>query len=620
MGTRLKFLSITFLLISLSIIQNAFAETRDGKTVYDKECAQCHDQPAARIPSKATLQEKSAAAIVKSLESGVMRVVGTFSLNGPERVAVAEYLTGKSFEENWTPNDSQFCAKADWDISNENKAPGWQGWGNGPANTRYQSAENAGISREQVPNLELAWAFAFPGETIAESQPTIHAGRLFVGSRSGRVYALDARSGCVHWTYDASAPVKSSMLIAPIDSKTGKKIGAFFSDLGGVTYGVDADSGEQLWRVIVEKHPAARIMGTPQIANEQLLIPMTSTESYLAADVNFECCVFRGSVTSVNTSNGNINWQYFTVPEAIENGVTASGTKMFGPAGATVWSAPTFDQKTGLIYVGTGENYSNPPTDTSDALLAISLKSQKLVWRYQGLVGDAWNMSCTTDNPLNCPENSGPDFDFGSSPILATHESGKRILIGAQKSGVAYAFDIDNDFKMLWEKQIAKGGILGGIEWGPAVDSQNVYIAIADIDWESDDIMLPDINLDTTAGGGLVALDLLTGEQRWEAPGIECGERKKCSPAQTAAVSAIPGAVFSGSMSGHLRAFDTSNGEVIWSFDTAQTFETVNGALGRGGALDATGPVIANGMLYTVSGYSKWGGLPGNVLLAFKVK
>ncbi|MGR8948458.1 MAG: outer membrane protein assembly factor BamB family protein [Gammaproteobacteria bacterium] len=608
--------TVLFSLISSNAVT---AATRDGAAVYAAECAQCHDQIAPRMPSKANLAEKSPRAIVQSLESGAMRVVGTFNLNGPERIAVAEYLTGRNFERQWAPDDSQFCQSDSWDRDSVSTRTKWDGWGNGAANTRFQNQAQAKLARAQVPQLELAWAFAFPGETIAESQPTIYGGRLFVGSRSGRVYALDATTGCVHWTFDAAAPVKTSVLVAPLRESKGNEFGAFFSDLAGNTYGVNAETGREIWRARVEPHPTARIMGSLQYANNQLLIPLTSTESYLAADVDFACCKFRGNVTAVNPVNGKVQWRFFTVPEAQETGVNTKGVKTFGPAGATIWSTPTYDEKNQLLYVGTGENSSNPPTKTSDAILAIDPENQKLAWSFQGLSGDAWNMSCTTDNPLNCPTDSGPDYDFGSSPIIAEHHSGRRILIAAQKSGVVHALDPDNNGELLWQRQIAKGGVLGGIEWGPAADEQRVYVAIADIGWQSEDLMLPDLAPDASAGGGLVALDLLTGEIIWEAPGIECGTRPKCSPAQTAAVTAIPGVVFSGSISGHLRAFDAETGKVIWSFDTAQTFDTVNGAVGRGGAIDATGPIVADGMLYTTSGYSKWGGLPGNVLLAFKV-
>jgi polyvinyl alcohol dehydrogenase (cytochrome) len=83
-------------------------------------------------------------------------------------------------------------------------------------------------------------------------------------------------------------------------------------------------------------------------------------------------------------------------------------------------------------------------------------------------------------------------------------------------------------------------------------------------------------------------------------------------------VTAIPGVVFSGAVDGHLRAFSTADGRVLWDFDTAQVYdETVNGIPGRGGSIDGDGPVVADGIVYITSGYGRNGGMPGNVLLAF---
>ena len=118
----------------------------------------------------------------------------------------------------------------------------------------------------------------------------------------------------------------------------------------------------------------------------------------------------------------------------------------------------------------------------------------------------------------------------------------------------------------------------------------------------------------------MVALDATSGEIVWEAPPGSCEGRKNCSPAQNAAVTVIPGAVFSGSLSGVMKAYDTNTGKVLWEYDTVREYESVNGAKARGGAIDGPGPVVVDGLVYITSGYAKFGGLPGNVLLAFEVK
>ena len=594
------------------------AEPRDGKTLYASECASCHDGGAARMPSRATLEAMPTAAIIRSLETGVMRVVGNFRLNGPERVAVAVYITGHLYDPNWNAGDEKSCASAQWPVADPFAAPHWNGWGNGTHNMRFQSAAYAGLTAEDISALELQWAYAFPGETIAESQPTIVDGRLFVGSRSGAVYALNSKTACVHWRFDTAGPVKNSVVIGKVAIGNVQKIVAFFGDLIGNAYAVDAADGTLIWRRRVDDFPTARLMGSFMLVGDQLFVPVTSLESTTVAATDAVCCLFRGSVVSLDPATGAERWRRYTIAdESRETGENAMGNPIYEPAGTTIWSAPTFDPGREMIYVGTGENSSHPATATSDAILAVDVNDTQIKWSYQGVSGDAWNMSCGTEDKTNCPDDAGPDYDMASSPSLSTLADGRRVLIAAQKSGVVHALDPDADGALLWQRQVAAGGILGGIEWGPASDGRRLYVAIADMRWNRQDLLDPRLAVDANAGGGVVALDLADGHIAWQAPAIDCGDRPQCSPAQSAAVTAIPGVVFAGGMSGHLRAFDSDTGATLWTYDVVREFETVNGATGRGGALDATGVVVVDGRVYVVSGYSKWGGLPGNVLLAF---
>ncbi|MFT4564164.1 MAG: polyvinyl alcohol dehydrogenase (cytochrome) [Gammaproteobacteria bacterium] len=606
-----------FALCSMSVTSSA-APDRDGATLYAAECAACHDSVTAHVPHRDTLAAMPTGTIIRALQTGVMRVVGNFRLNGPERVAVAEYLTGKTYDPNWNVQEDKLCAASPWPEGELFARPHWNGWGNGPENTRFQNAESARLLPTEVPDLELQWAFAFPGETIAEAQPTVVSGRLFVGSRNGTVYAIDAKSACLHWRFQADGPVKNSVVVGTIEIDGKNSIVAFFGDLNGTAYAVDATSGRLVWRKKVDEFPASRLMGSFLLADNQLLVPVTATESTLVAATDAVCCVFRGSVVSLDPATGTERWRRYTIEEEPkETGKNSVGNVSYGPSGATIWSAPTYDQKRDVVYVGTGENASQPATSTSDAILAIDTKTTKVLWSYQGSSGDAWNMSCGTADKTNCPSNPGLDYDMGSSPSLVTLASGQRVLLAAQKSGVVHALDPDDGGKLLWQRKVAEGGILGGIEWGPANDGEKVYVALGDIRWNSTDLLDPKLAMDSKTGGGVVALNLTTGDVVWRAPAINCGDRPMCSPAQTAAVSGIPGVIFAGAMSGHLRAFDSDTGAVLWTYDTAREFKTVNGAKGQGGAIDATGPVITDGWVYVVSGYSKWGGLPGNVLLAF---
>jgi polyvinyl alcohol dehydrogenase (cytochrome) len=160
--------------------------------------------------------------------------------------------------------------------------------------------------------------------------------------------------------------------------------------------------------------------------------------------------------------------------------------------------------------------------------------------------------------------------------------------------------------------------MLGGIQWGPAADNETAYVALSDIGLiPAAEGVIPD----PKAGGGIFAIQLSTGEKLWSALPPEGGcPTPRCSPAQSAAVSAIPGVVFSGSVDGHLRGYSTKDGKIIWDVDTVKDYETVNHVPAKGGSLDGPGPAIAGGILVVNSGYAYFNGIPGNVLLAFAVE
>ena len=294
-----------------------------------------------------------------------------------------------------------------------------------------------------------------------------------------------------------------------------------------------------------------------------------------------------------------------------------------GPSGAGVWSTPTIDLKRNLIYVSTGDNYSNPTTGTSDAVLALDRDTGKILWSQQMTANDAYTVDCVGAVQTNCPDSHGQDFDFAQPPILVSLVNGKQELVIGQKSGMAYAIDPDQQGKMLWQTRLGKGSVLGGIQWGSAADEKNMYVALSDIGFrevkDPADPAKVKSELDPTQGGGLFALQLDTGNKVWIAVPPNCGERKNCSPAQSAAVIAIPGVVFSGSVDGHFRAYASATGDVIRDYDTAREYGGVNGQKLHGGAMDGGGPAVAGGMIYVYSGYGQWGGMPGNALLAFSV-
>ena len=544
------------------------------------------------------------------------------ALSGPEMRAIATTLTGKPYGGTTMPK-SAYCSDAP-PLRNPLAGASWNGWGVDLENHRLQTAERAGISAADVPRLKLKWAFAFPRATRAYSQPTVAGGRIFVGSASRSVYSLSASSGCIYWTFDADFPVRAAISIGPL----GSGWAAWFGDQHGNAYAVDAATGKLIWKVRLDEHPFAQITGSPVLHNGRLYVPMSSWEEINGAPSNYQCCTFRGSLSALDAASGKVLWKTYTIPDAPRpTKKNKAGTQLWGPSGAGVWSAPTIDTKKNAIYITTGDSYSDPQVRTTDAFLALDLDSGKLLWSRQLTAGDAFNLGCFMPDSANCPDTPGPDFDFGQSAILVNLANGKRALVAGQKSGVVHALDPDQQGEVLWSVRIGKGGMLGGSQWGSAADAQNIYAAVSDYSFKplpaptekSTNTPNGPVEIDPTAGGGLVALGLTDGKKVWSAPPASCGSKAGCSPAQSAAVTLIPGVVFSGSVDGHLRAYSTQDGKVLWDTDTARTFPTVNGIPGNGGSVDGPGPVIAGGMLYVNSGYALVGQLPGNLLLAYSI-
>jgi len=605
---------------ALSLVLTAGAlSAQDGPAVYGAACASCHDAGLQRAPNRATLETMTPERVLASLESGSM-VSMTAARSATERRAVAEFVTGKSFQRALVtrPSLQAMCSGAASGADSVLSGPAWNGWSATAANSRYQDTATAGFTAAAVPRLKLKWAFGFPGDIAADAQPTVAGGRVLVGSQSGNVYALSAATGCVHWYFQAAAPVRAAVSVGRIEANGRSRTAAFIGDRAANVYAVDAGTGELLWKTTVDTHPVARVTGSPVFHNGRLYVPVASGEEGAGAISSYECCRFRGSLVALDAATGEQIWKTYTIAEpAHPTQKNKVGTQLLGPSGAPIWTSPTIDPVRNAVYVTTGDNYSDPPTPTSDAFLAFDLASGRLLWSRQTSAADAWNSACIREDTTNCPASKGPDFDFASPPILVSLANGRRALVAGQKSGVVHAVDPDREGAVLWQKRVGQGGINGGVQWGSAADGSNVYVALSDIGR----IAIPNsvaTDPDPKGGGGMFALRLETGEQVWHTPPPPCGERKRCSPAQSAAVSAVPGVVFSGSVDGHLRAYATTNGAVIWDVDTTGPQKAVNEVPARGGSLNGPGPAIAGGMLFVESGYAA-NGMPGNVLLAYSV-
>ncbi len=594
---------------------------QDGAALYQKHCASCHDSPKGHAPGLLSLRAMSAAALLRAMDGGVMREPAK-TLNEQERKAVAEYLGGATAKAMPAANSPAAYCAASTASPGVSAGLSWNGFGAGLTNTRFQAQAAAGLSAADVPKLGLKWAFGLGDVTMARGQPVVVGNQLFVGTSAGKLYSLDAKSGCIFWVFQADSAIRSGVVAG---TPSGGRTTLFFGDARANAYAVDSATGKLVWKTHPEEHGAALFTGAPNFYDGAVYFGISSIEEVFGGEANYECCTFRGSVVALDAGTGATVWKSYTIPEAAKpTGKTSAGIQRSGPSGAAVWSTPTIDVKRNVIYVATGDNYSDPPTETSDAVLAFDRRTGKMLWSRQMTANDAYNLGCNSAPKDNCPDANGPDLDFGQPPILVSLPNGKDELVIGQKSGVAWAIDPDQQGKILWQARVGKGSSLGGSQWGSAADGKFMYIAISDIGFRdvknAGHLSTAEFELDPAAGGGLFALDLVSGSQMWSAPPQGCGERKNCSPAQPGAVSAIAGAVFEGSLDGHFRAYSSTTGKILWDFDTAREYDAVNGGKAHGGAMDGGGAAIAGGMVYVNSGYGQWGEMPGNVLLAFSVE
>ncbi len=576
--------------------------TAEGAALYASRCAACHDHATDRIPPKVLISvTRSPEDVIDTLTLGVMRTQAT-GLSAEQIKSLAFYLTGKQPTPRAAP-DANLCSAA---VATQPSAGDWRSWGRDLANSRWQP--EPGLTAAQVPRLKLRWSFAYPGRA-AFGQPAVVGDLILAGGTGGRVFALDTHSGCTHWSYDAGALVRTGIVIdqLPASHAPGHKarLVAWFGDDRGFLHAIDVRDGKRLWSVRLDDHPIARLVGTPQLYGGILYAPVSSFEEVAAADPKYHCCTFRGSLVALDAATGKQLWRAYTVRTPATATKTATGQTLFGPAGGSIFSAPTIDAKRGLIYVGTGDSYTNVVNDSTNAILALHLDDGARVWTHQVLKNDAWILLCSGKPVDNCPSPLGPDFDFASSPMLIA-SGGRQLLIAGAKSGIVYALDALAGGKLIWQRALAAGTPNGAILWGPATDGTRAYVATSEYDPQAGQ-----------GPGALVALDPATGAVLWKTPTPQtpCAwGTENCAHALLAGVAVIPGVVFAGAMDGYMRAYDVRDGHIVWQFDTGANFEAVNGVRAHGGAIDYGGEVIANGMLFVNSGSMRQ---PGNVLLAF---
>jgi polyvinyl alcohol dehydrogenase (cytochrome) len=587
----------------------AHAQSTTGLIAFEAKCASCHQTAAgaaAHAPDAAKLRRMSAEAVDAALGKAPHTQIA--GLADEDRKLISAYLGGRKIgiaelaDAKAMPNR---CA-TNPPMGDISKAAAWTGWGNDPeSNARFQPAGNAQLTAADVPKLKLKWAFGFVGADEAWSQPAIAGGRMFVGSDAGTVYSLDAATGCIYWSFQAEGGMRDVIDIAPGNGAS--RYAIYFGDMRANMYSLDAETGKLLWKTRIDDHPLAQVTGSPTLYEDRLYVPLSSSEERGGGlSVTYPCCSFRGSVVALDAKNGKQVWKTYVIPDAPKPaGKSPKGIQHYAPAGGAVWAAPTIDTKLHALYIGTGDSYIEPAGKSTDAVMALDMNTGKALWSVQDTADDVWLAACGTGNTRNpagisenCPMPLGPDYDFGSSPILKTLPDGHRLLIAAQKSGMVWAHDPDKKGALVWKAQLVDPLGLGMITFGGAADDQNAYFGLR--------------------SGGIAALDLKTGNKKWFTP---LPGQQQAAPGQfagqTAALTEIPGVVFSGGWDGVLRSFSTKDGMPLWQFDTAHEFQTVNGVAAKGGSMGSAGATIANGMLFIGSGYVFGGGTPGNLLLAF---
>lgn len=585
-----------------------------GEAIFHATCAGCHNGGSPKAPPLYSLRSMSPTTLLAIIDHGMMKGMAA-GLTPLQRRQVVEYVTQTDLANYKAPPPPRRCdaAHARFDLTQPPPPVGW-----GYDNRRFVPASIGGLTAANLPRLKLKWAFAFPDATQARSQPVVAMGAIFVGSHDGQVFALDLATGCVRWSYTARAEVRDTIVVErwPEGKRPDHEPRAFFGDVLGNVYAVDALTGKELWQVHPEGHRAATVTGSAALSGNTLYVPISSLETGAAENPDYACCTFRGSVVALDVATGAKKWQAYSIEkEPALVGKTSRGTDIFAPSGAPVWGSPTVDTRRGLLYFGTGENYTSPADGNSDAVIAVDLRTGQRRWTRQIHVHDAWNNSCMyKDNP-NCPRERGMDQDIASSPMLVDLGKGRQVLLAGSKSGMLSALDPDRKGALVWQTKVGRGSLLGGIHFGMSAQGTRIYVPIFD-------------SMTTPHGGtykdrgypGMAMVDARTGKLMWRGAFFdECKGRPHCGPGISAASTAIPGAVIAGHLDGWLRAYDSASGKLLWQTDTVQAFPTASGAIAHGGSMSGPGPAVYRGNLITNSGYGFANQFPGNALLVYSI-
>jgi polyvinyl alcohol dehydrogenase (cytochrome) len=399
--------------------------------------------------------------------------------------------------------------------------------------------------------------------------------------------------------------VRNSPAVGAVSGQGAARWAVFFGDGHANVFALDAQTGRQLWKTRVDPHVVARITAGVKYHEGRVYVPISGSEEFNSGNRDYPCCTARGGVTALDASSGKEIWKTYIADEPKPWRLQANGVQLYGPATGGVWDSPTIDPVRGALYVGTGDAVTPPESRLTDAVIALDLKTGKLLWSHRATENDLFMGGCGGANRSEaCPSPMGPDYDIGNSPILVTLANGRRALFAGTKGADVLALDPDNNGAVLYRVNAAgqpvgfSGRGRGGIVWGGATDQRQVYYGMG--------------------AAGLGALRAADGQIAWVFTTPGPGGRG--TAALGAAPTAIPGVVFQGSGDGRIFAVSADGGKLLWEFNTTQDFDTVNKVPGRGGAIATGGAVVVDGMVYVASGYAiSSGAQAGNILLAFGV-
>lgn len=483
-----------------------------------------------------------------------------------------------------------------------------EAWGTRFNGQRLQSSDRTAINASNASKLRLSWVYGLSTDE-PRSYPLVSEDTIFIGDGGRGLVALDKANGCLRWVNDDFDDISTAILPASINGKTA----LVFAERRNGVYAVDASSGSLLWHNEIESLPRAMFSGSPLVHKDKVFVPLSSQEIALSVNPFYGCCKTSGGMAALDVTTGKLLWYRPTIEEPAKvTGKQLYVVNKYGPSGAPVWASPMLDTKRGLLYFGTGQNYSHPTTSTSDAIFAVNIDNGELAWASQFTANDAYNLACeVSSGHPNCPTPTGPDFDFGAPPILVRDVAGQDLLYAGQKSGDVFAINPDTG-ATVWSRRLGVGGKLGGVHWGMAANPQLQLLFIP----------ISDAREKIEAGErapGLYALDLRDGTVKWALERRSKCKERECWTGLSAAISAGPDIVVTGGLDGQLEVVQATTGKRLWSFDTAVEYESVNSVDTKGGVIDAHGPMLADDLLIVSSGYGSFFQEGGNALLVFSL-